>query len=182
MNRTIEKIQESYARKDLPAFNPGDTVRVHVRLREGEGDKEKERIQPFEGVVISRRGRLTTATFTVRRVSFGVGVERIFPLLSPSISTIELAKSAAPSSITCESARARPHASSTPTAQAKARPTPANKPRVTNKLIWQPHGSIIQRLPFFFGPSSVHSSPPRPQRTAASPTPCARIAPVREDD
>ncbi len=93
MNRTIEKIQESYARKDMPAFHPGDTVRVHVRLREGEGDKEKERIQPFEGVVISRRGRLTTATFTVRRVSFGVGVERIFPLLSPSISTIELIRS-----------------------------------------------------------------------------------------
>jgi large subunit ribosomal protein L19 len=93
MNRTIEKIQESYARKDIPAFNPGDTIRVHVRLREGEGDKEKERIQPFEGVVISRRGRLTTATFTVRRVSFGVGVERIFPLLSPSISAIELIRS-----------------------------------------------------------------------------------------
>ena len=88
MNRAIEKVQEAQLRKNLPAFRPGDTVRVHVRLKEGEG--EKERIQPFEGVVISRRGRLASATFTVRRVSFGVGVERIFPVNSPMISTIEV--------------------------------------------------------------------------------------------
>jgi len=88
MNRVIDKLQEAQLRKDLPAFRPGDTVRVHVRLKEGESDKE--RIQPFEGVVICRRGRLAGATFTVRRVSFGIGVERIFPVNSPMISTIEV--------------------------------------------------------------------------------------------
>ena len=88
MNRIVEKVQEAQLRKDFPVFRPGDTVRVHVRLKEAEG--EKERIQPFEGVVISKRGRLTSATFTVRRVSFGIGVERIFPLHSPVIRTIEV--------------------------------------------------------------------------------------------
>src|SRR5580704_10840723 len=88
MNRVIEKFQEAQVRKDLPALRAGDTVRVHVRLKEGEG--EKERIQPFEGVVIGRRGSLSGATFTVRRVSFGIGVERIFPVHSPSISSIEV--------------------------------------------------------------------------------------------
>lgn len=88
MNRAIEKLQEAQVRRDLPAFRPGDTVRVHVRLKEAEG--EKERIQPFEGVVISKRGRLAGASFTVRRVSFGIGIERIFPLNSPMISTVEV--------------------------------------------------------------------------------------------
>lgn len=88
MHPLIEKIQEAQLRKDLPEFRPGDTVRVHVRLKEGEGDKE--RIQTFEGVVISKRGRQSNASFTVRRVSFGVGVERVFPLHSPMISQIEV--------------------------------------------------------------------------------------------
>ncbi len=88
MSATVEKVQQAQMRKDLPNFRPGDTVRVHVRLKEAEG--EKERIQQYEGVVISKRGRLTQATFTVRRVSFGVGIERIFPLHSPMISQIEL--------------------------------------------------------------------------------------------
>ncbi len=88
MNRVIEKLQEAQLRKDIPAFRPGDTVRIHVRLKEAEG--EKERIQPFEGVVISKRGRLAGASFTVRRVSFGIGVERIFPVHSPVISSIEV--------------------------------------------------------------------------------------------
>ncbi len=88
MNRVVEKVQEAQVRKDLPVLRPGDTVRVHVRLKEAEG--EKERIQPFEGVVISRRGRLASASFTVRRVSFGIGVERIFPVNSPVISSIEV--------------------------------------------------------------------------------------------
>src|ERR1700738_1386588 len=88
MNRVIEKFQEAQVRKDLPALRPGDTVRVHVRLKEAEG--EKERLQPFEGVVISRRGNFSGATFTVRRVSFGIGVERIFPVNSPMISSIEI--------------------------------------------------------------------------------------------
>src|SRR5712692_9484149 len=88
MNRVVERVQEAQVRKDLPAFRPGDTVRIHVRLKEAEG--EKERIQPFEGVVISKRGRLASASFTVRRVSFGIGVERIFPINSPTISSIEV--------------------------------------------------------------------------------------------
>jgi large subunit ribosomal protein L19 len=90
MNRLVAKSQEPYVRKDLPDFRPGDTVRVHVRLKEAEG--EKERIQPFEGVVMSRRGRMASASFTVRRVSFGIGVERIFPLHSPTISAIEVVR------------------------------------------------------------------------------------------
>ncbi|MFZ0639375.1 MAG: 50S ribosomal protein L19 [Candidatus Acidiferrales bacterium] len=92
MNRVIDKVQESQVRTDLPAFRPGDTVRVNVKLREAEGEKgkEKERIQPFEGVVIKRRGHTAGASFTVRRVSFGIGVERIFPLHSPMISSVEI--------------------------------------------------------------------------------------------
>src|ERR1700692_4685 len=90
MNRVIEKFQEAQVRKDLPAFRAGDTVRVHVRLKEGDEKGEKERIQPFEGVVISKRGHLAGSTFTVRRVSFAIGVERIFPLHSPIISSIEV--------------------------------------------------------------------------------------------
>ena len=85
---TIDKVRQSQVRTDIPAFRPGDTIRVHVRLKEAEG--EKERIQPFEGVVISRRGQFSGATFTVRRVRFGIGVERIFPVQSPSISAIEV--------------------------------------------------------------------------------------------
>ena len=88
MSRILEKVRQDQARQGIPAFHPGDTVRVHVRLKEAEG--EKERVQPFEGVVVSRRGHLSGATFTVRRVSFGIGVERIFPVNSPMISSIEV--------------------------------------------------------------------------------------------
>jgi large subunit ribosomal protein L19 len=93
MSRIVEKFEESQLKKDVPDFRPGDTLRVFVRLKEGgegEKEKEKERIQPFEGVVIQRRGRLAGATFTLRRVSFGIGVERIFPVHSPAISSIEV--------------------------------------------------------------------------------------------
>jgi large subunit ribosomal protein L19 len=90
MKPIIAKVQESQLRKEHPAFRPGDTVRVNVRLKEGEGDKE--RIQPFEGVVMSRRGELLGESFTVRRVSFGIGVERIFPTHSPMISSIEVVR------------------------------------------------------------------------------------------
>jgi len=90
MNPVIQKLHEAQLRKDLPDFRPGDTVRVNVRLLEGEGEKVKERIQVFEGVVISKKGRASSATFTVRRVSFGTGVERIFPLHSPSIASIDV--------------------------------------------------------------------------------------------
>ena len=90
MNPVIRKLHDAQLRKDLPEFRPGDTVKVNVRLQEGEGEKIKERIQVFEGVVISKKGRASSATFTVRRVSFGTGVERIFPLHSPTISSIEV--------------------------------------------------------------------------------------------
>ena len=82
----IEQIDKESMRVDIPQFKAGDTVRVHVRIKEG----EKERIQVFEGVVISRRKGGMGATFTVRKVSYGVGVERIFPLHSPAIEKIEV--------------------------------------------------------------------------------------------
>jgi len=92
MKPIVAKVQESQLRKDHPKFRPGDTIRVNVRLREGEGEKEKERVQTFEGVVMSRRGELLGESFTVRRVSFGIGVERIFPVHSPVISSIEVVR------------------------------------------------------------------------------------------
>lgn len=87
MSLIVEKVQQAQL-KEIPKFRSGDTLRVFVRLKEGEG--EKERIQPFEGIVIKRRGRLAGETFTLRRVSFGIGVERIFPLHSPVIQSIEV--------------------------------------------------------------------------------------------
>ena len=82
----IQQIEKEQMRLDHPDFGPGDTVKVHVKIREG----EKERIQVFQGVVISKRKGGTNATFTVRKVSYGVGVEKIFPLHSPAIDKIEL--------------------------------------------------------------------------------------------
>src|ERR1700738_2145613 len=90
MKPILRSVQDSQLRKDLPEFRPGDTIRFSVRLKEGEGDKE--RIQPFEGVVMSRRGEMLGESFTVRRVSFGIGVERIFPVHSPMISSIEVVR------------------------------------------------------------------------------------------
>jgi len=88
MKPIIRKVQESQLRKDHPVFRPGDTIRVNVRLKEG----DKERVQPFEGVVMSRRGEMLGESFTVRRVSFGIGVERIFPVHSPMINSIEMVR------------------------------------------------------------------------------------------
>ena len=83
----IMKIVESReARTDIPDFEPGDTVKVHVKVKEG----DKERIQVFQGIVISRKGGGARQMFTVRKVSGGVGVERMFPLYSPSIDRIEV--------------------------------------------------------------------------------------------
>ena len=86
---TIEKVARARMRTDLPVFKPGDTVRVHVKIKEG----DKTRIQPFEGVVVGRRGKNIEETFTVRKVSFGIGVERIFPVHSPVIESIEVIRS-----------------------------------------------------------------------------------------
>ncbi len=83
---TIDQIEAAYLRDDIPDFGPGDTVRVDVRVIEG----GRERIQSFEGVVIARSGGGVRETFTVRKISFGVGVERIFPVHAPIISEIEV--------------------------------------------------------------------------------------------
>jgi len=82
----IRLVEATQLRDDIPEFGPGDTVNVHVRVVEG----DKERIQQFKGVVISIRGSGARKTFTVRKVSDGVGVERIFPLYSPKIAKIEV--------------------------------------------------------------------------------------------
>ncbi len=82
----IENLEREQMRMDIPDFRPGDTVKVHARIKEG----EKERIQVFQGVVIRKRKGNTGATFTVRKISYGVGVEKIFPLHSPNIDKIEL--------------------------------------------------------------------------------------------
>lgn len=86
MSNMIDAIETSQLRTDIPEFKPGDTVRVHARIVEG----DKERIQVFEGVVISRANRGNRATFTVRKISYGVGVERVFPVHSPRIDKIEV--------------------------------------------------------------------------------------------
>jgi len=88
MNPTIQDIEDQQVRPNLPDFIPGDTVRVFVRIREG----DKERLQAFEGVVIARKHSGLRETFTVRKVSFGIGVERIFPLHSPVIEHIEVVR------------------------------------------------------------------------------------------
>jgi large subunit ribosomal protein L19 len=84
MNPT-DLVERPYLRDDQPDFDPGDTVKVHVRVVEG----ERQRVQIFEGIVIRRRGSKLSTTFTVRKMSFGVGVERTFPLHSPMIAKIE---------------------------------------------------------------------------------------------
>jgi large subunit ribosomal protein L19 len=82
----IEQLEKENIRLDLPKFNAGDTVKVYVKIKEG----EKERIQAFQGVVVSQRKGSSKATFTVRKVSYGIGVERIFPMHSPIIAKIEI--------------------------------------------------------------------------------------------
>lgn len=84
----LSELEKEQTRQDLPDFGPGDTVRVHVRVREG----EKERVQVFEGVVIGRRGGGVRETFTVRKISYGVGVERVFPVHSPSLDRLEVVR------------------------------------------------------------------------------------------
>ena len=84
--RSLDFVDQPQLRADLPPFRVGDTVRVHVKVREG----EKERIQVFEGVVLRRRGAGMSESFTVRKVSYGVGVERVFPVQSPAVTKIDI--------------------------------------------------------------------------------------------
>lgn len=86
----IQVVEQEFAkvRETRPSFKPGDTINVHVKIKEG----NKERVQQFQGTVIQRRGEANGETFTVRKVSNGVGVERIFPMVSPSIDKIEVVK------------------------------------------------------------------------------------------
>jgi len=84
--KPIEMLEKEQMRVDLPPFRSGDKVKVYSRIREG----DKERVQVFEGVVIRKRKGNTGATFTVRKISYGVGVEKIFPLHSPSLDKIEV--------------------------------------------------------------------------------------------
>ncbi len=84
----VQAITQEQLRKDIPSFRPGDTLKVHVKVIEG----SRERIQLFEGVVIKRRGGGISETFTVRKISYGVGVERTFPINSPKIEKIEVAR------------------------------------------------------------------------------------------
>ena len=83
--KQIAQVEKAYLRDDLPDFSSGDTIKVHVRIVEG----DKERIQVFQGTVIGRRGGGLSATFTVRKISSGIGVERTFPLYSPNVTKIE---------------------------------------------------------------------------------------------
>jgi large subunit ribosomal protein L19 len=86
----IKLIEQEYTKKEIPKFNVGDTVKVLVRIPES---PDKVRLHPFEGVVIARRGSGIKESFTVRRVSYGEGIERVFPLYSPSIERIEVMRS-----------------------------------------------------------------------------------------
>jgi len=89
-NKVLQKIYETHKREELPELEPGDTVRVQVKIREG----DKERLQAFEGVLIARNNTGLSETITVRKISFGIGVERIFPLHSPVIGSIQIVRRA----------------------------------------------------------------------------------------
>lgn len=84
----VKIIEQDQLRKDIPEFNVGDTVKVHVKVKEG----NRERVQVYEGVVLKRQGGGLTETFTVRRISYGIGVERTFPVHSPKLDKIEVVR------------------------------------------------------------------------------------------
>jgi large subunit ribosomal protein L19 len=86
MSKIIQELEAAYTDKQVPEFGPGDTVVVHVKVVEG----ERERLQAFEGVVIGRRNNGANSSFTVRKMSYGEGVERVFPLYSPTVARIDV--------------------------------------------------------------------------------------------
>lgn len=86
--KTLQEVESEYLRSDLPEFRAGDTLRVHVKVSEG----DKQRIQVFQGVVIARKGNGTGESFTVRKMSGGIGVERVFPIHSPMLDKIEVVR------------------------------------------------------------------------------------------
>ena len=86
--KTLQEVENEYLRSDLPEFRAGDTLRVHVKVSEG----DKQRIQVFQGVVIARKGNGTGESFTVRKMSGGIGVERVFPIHSPMLDKIEVVR------------------------------------------------------------------------------------------
>lgn len=86
--KTLQEVENEYLRSDLPDFRAGDTLRVHVKVSEG----DKQRIQVFQGVVIARKGNGTGESFTVRKMSGGIGVERVFPIHSPMLDKIEVVR------------------------------------------------------------------------------------------
>lgn len=90
----MKLVEEEYIKKDIPKFGVGDTVKVLTKISEGQDkDKDKVRLHPFEGVVIAKQGSGMQTSFTVRKVSYGEGIERVFPLYSPNIERIELIRS-----------------------------------------------------------------------------------------
>lgn len=86
----LKLIEQEYTKKEMPQFNVGDTIKVMVKIPEG---PDKVRLHPFEGVVIAKRGSGVNSSFTVRKVSYGEGIERVFPLYSPAIESIEVVRS-----------------------------------------------------------------------------------------
>lgn len=88
----MRQIEQEYSKQNVPEFRPGDTVRVGVNITEGSGDDQRSRVQPYEGVVLGRSGSGLNETFTVRRVTHGVGVERTFPVHSPAVVNIEVVR------------------------------------------------------------------------------------------
>lgn len=86
MNEIIKALEEAQLKKEIPAFNVGDTVRVYARIKEG----QRERLQMFEGIVLKRQNGGVRETFTVRRLSYGIGVERTWPVHSPNVDSIEV--------------------------------------------------------------------------------------------
>ena len=86
MSNVIKEIESAQMERQLPAFGPGDTVAVHVKVKEG----NRERLQVFEGVVIARRNRGFNSSFTVRKISYGEGVERVFPVYSPIVAKVDV--------------------------------------------------------------------------------------------